>query len=195
MTSRTSLRVIAAVILLAAALAYLTQSTPAQSAQQGPTAAQEAAISQVTAFQRAATAADSVPGATLLSGQVRRVGSAATARPVWASIDPTQDCVQVGQEGASACASPRRLAVEPLIVGSLREVGVRLSPDQPPPPAEEWAGLAENGVEAIEARYADGSVEIVPVVNNGFYFATGGRRLAAVSWVTGGGAVHTYQEG
>lgn len=195
MTSRTSLRVFAAAIVVAAALTYAIGGGQARSAQQAPTAAEESAITHVAAFEQAASSEDSVPGETVLSGRMRRIGSHGARRRVWGSIDPTQDCVQVGEEGASACAAPERLEHEPLIVGASRTTSVPLSVDQPPPAPEEWAGLAENGVQAVEVTYSDGSTETIPVVDNGFYFDSGSREVASFAWITSNGAVHNYAEG
>lgn len=194
MTSRISFRIAAAVVILAASLTYALGGS-AQSAQQAPTAAEQQAISQVAAFQRSGSAEDQVPGETMLSGTVRRVGGSATPQPVWASINPTQDCVQVGEEGASACASPERLVDEPLIVGSARASSFHLSEGAPPPTPEEYAGLAADGVESIEVAYANGETQKVPVTENGMYFNAGGRSVKAFAWTTSDGAVHTYTQG
>jgi hypothetical protein len=195
MTSRTSLRIFAAAVIAAAALVYALGSSPAQSAQQAPTLAEESVISHVAAFQQGATAADGVPGETALSGRVRNIGADSARQPVWASISPTEDCVQVGEEGASACGAPERLEDEPLIVGSTRTRSIpHLSAGEPPPPAEEWAGLTENGVETIEVTYDDGTSETIPVVDNGFYAVSGGREVKSFSWTTNGGTVHSYKE-
>lgn len=194
MTSRTSLRIFAAAVIVAAAVVYMLGGTPARSAQQAPTPAEESVISHVSAFQQSATGEDSVPGETLLTGTVRRIGSHLARRRVWASIAPTQDCVQVGEAGASACGAPERLEDEPLIVGSTRTTSLHLSAGKPLPPAEEWAGLAENGVETINVTYVDGTSETIPVVDNGFYVDAEGREVKSFSWTTDGGAVHSYSE-
>lgn len=195
MTSRTSLHIMAAVVIPAASLVYALGGS-AQSAQQAPTQAEQQAIAQVAAFQRSAGAEDQVPGETMLSGIVRRIGPSDTQKPVWASIDPTQDCVQVGEEGASACAAPERLEHEPLIVGAARAGTFHLSEGAPPPAPEEWAGLAVDDVESIEVTYQDGETSTVPVTNNGFYLDPEGRSVKAFAWTTSNGTVHTYpQEG
>jgi hypothetical protein len=197
MTTRISFRVVvASAIIIAAALTYAIDSRPADSAQQAPTPAEESAISHVAAFQQNATEEDNVPGETTLSGRVRRVGSHSARRRVWGSITATQDCVQVGEEGAAACAAPERLEQEPLIVGSTRTNSVPdLGAGQQRPPAEEWAGLVENDVETIEVTYADGTTEMIPVVDNGFYIDPDGREVKSFSWKTSDGSVHTDKEG
>jgi hypothetical protein len=195
MTTRTSLRAIAAIVIGSAALVYmLNGSGPAHSAQRAPTLAEKRAIAHVGAFRRAASAKDEVPGETMLSGTVRRVGAASAAEPLWASIEPEQDCVQIGANGASACASPERLEQEPLIVGAYRGGAMELSADAPPPPPEEWAGLTADDVESIGVAYEDGATEEIAVVENGFYLDTNGRVAESFSW-TIGGTVHTYPEG
>lgn len=193
MTTRTSFRVLAAVIIAAATLTCALEGAAAQSAQQVPTAAEQSAIDHVAAFGQAATEEDAVPGETVLTGRVRRVGARSARRRVWASIAPTQDCVQVGEEGASACGAPERLEHEPLIVGSSRGRSLNLSDAQPPAP-EEFAGLAENGTEAVEVTYSNGEAESVAVIDNGFYVNAEGREVEAFHW-TADGTVHTYQEG
>lgn len=196
MTLRISLRTsVAALVIGAATVVYVFGGVSAQSAQQAPTAAEQSALSQLAAFRRSATAADAVPGETVLSGAVRRIGPSSAPQPVWASLSPTQDCVQVGREGAAACAAPERLEREPLIVGSSRAPSLHASSEGPAPAPEEWAGLAEDNVVSIEATYADGSSEAVPVTDSGFYLAAEGRTVTRFSWVTADGATHTYQEG
>ncbi|HEY1690033.1 MAG TPA: hypothetical protein VGF95_14355 [Solirubrobacteraceae bacterium] len=185
--------IFAAVVIVAAALTY-TLGGSAESAQQAPTPAEEAAIGHTAVFQRGATAQDEVPGETLLTGVVRRVGPSTAAQRVWASITPTQDCVQVGEEGASACASPERLEDEPLVVGSVTERNAQpLQPGELPEPTE-WAGVAENNVESINVTWSDGTAEAIPVVDNGFEFSADGRTVRSLGWTTDG-ATHTYEEG
>jgi hypothetical protein len=196
MTSQVSRHAIAAVILLAAALTYAFSSGSAQSAQSRPTPSEESAISHVAAFQRAAAEGDKVPGETQLEGRVRRVGDDGGAqRHIWASITPTQVCVQVGENGQSACDTPERLEEEPLIVGAWRsQVPLHLSADQSLPEPEVWAGLVVNDVEAIDVTYGDGATETIPVANNGFYVQAEGREVKSFRWVTSGGTIHVQKE-
>lgn len=195
MTSRLSRSVTIAALVAAAVGAYsLLTSDPAVSQQQPMSAAARIAISQVSAFQDAERAADTVPGETMLTGVIRRVGAASSTQPVWASVDATEVCVQVGKEGAMACDTPERIESEPLIVGSRHGLAEGLVASKgSPPPAQEWAGVAIDGVEAIDVTYGDGATEVVPVVDNGFYMRSGGREVKAFQW-TSNGEVHSDPE-
>jgi hypothetical protein len=198
MTARISRPVVAAIPIVAAALVctVLTAGT-ASSAQQTLSAAAERAISHLAAFQRTTVPADEVTGETLLSGVTRRVGSPSAGKPVWASVGGDRICVQVGQEGASACNTPERLESEPLIVGSWRgpAQNVAVSTEAQRPTVEEWAGVAVDGVQSVDVTYRNGTSEAVPVLDSGFYLNTEGRAVKSFGWTTSDGSEHAYAEG
>jgi hypothetical protein len=181
---RISLRYILALALICAAGAgyLLSQTGTAKSASPNHQAAEQAAISHLSVFERAAQPSDTIPASeATIAGTTRRIGDSSTGPGVWASVNTEQLCVQLAN-GASACVSPEEFtASKPLIVGSSSNGG-----------NEEAAGLVPDGITSVTANYQDGTSETVSVTENGFYIQAKDA-VKNFSWTTSNGTVHQGQ--
>jgi hypothetical protein len=143
--------------------------------------AEQAVISHVSAFRRAAASGDAIPASeATISGTVRRIG-ASTGPGVWASVNTAELCVQIAG-GANACIAPEEFASRPLIVGASSHGSG----------TEEVAGVAPDGITSVTVDYQDGTSESTPVTDNGFYIVAK-HAVKNFAWTTTDGVVHQGQ--
>jgi hypothetical protein len=170
----------------------LVQSGTARSAAPDREAAEQAVISHVGAFRRAAEPADVIPAAdATISGVVtRKIGDPSAGSGVWASLSTESLCVQLAG-GASACIQPEQFAEgRPLIVGA--SSGPPGTKADGHPSSEEVAGVVPDGIASVTVNYQDGTSETTPVVDNGFYLDAK-HAVKDVAWTTTDGVVHQGQ--
>ncbi|MHB1860869.1 MAG: hypothetical protein ACYCUM_12335 [Solirubrobacteraceae bacterium] len=151
---------------------------------------EQAVISRVAVFRSAAEPADAIPGQTVLTGMTRSIGGSSSGHEIWASLSIAQLCVQVGEDGASACIAPERFTRGPLVVGASRS-GPNTPPSTTPPPPQELAGVAPDGIASVTIIFGNGTKETAAVVDNGFYISGAGQAVKQIDWTTTSGELVT----
>ena len=172
----------------------LLSSVGARSATEPTPPSEQAVISRVAVFRRAAEPADAIPGLTSLTGMTRSIGSSSSGHEIWASLSTAQLCVQVGEDGTSACIAPERFVRGPLIVGAGRS-GPNTPLSATPPPPQELAGVAPDGIASVTIVFGNGTSETASVVDNGFYISAADRAVKQVDWTTTSGEFVLGPEG
>jgi hypothetical protein len=189
--SRRAASVLAAAALVAAggAIAFHSLGTTpsARSAQSTPS---PAVIANFSILGREELAGDALPTAAGVDATLqRKITTNSPTFEQWASLNGEEVCVivsgsAVGEAAPSACNSSSAIAEgrELLTVESGSERGV----------SSVIAGLAPDGVKAVEVTFTDGTAATAPVAANGFHLLSKGKRLRHLTWST---PTATYHEG
>jgi hypothetical protein len=198
LSTRKATRVFLAALLLVVAVGVLLTVSAHSGSAAGPAAPSTQVLAKFGIFDRSSSAVDTLPAdagpeaaaAPLSRGIATRTGGLSQ----WATLNGKQACVVIdgsapaAQGGPSACANLEAAsdASELLTIAA----SASEKPNTRAGEAQIVAGLAPNGVDAVNITLANGAEHTVPVVENGFHLLTGGSNPVSYEWTDGSGAKH-----
>lgn len=160
-------------------------------------APQGAAKAEYSVLQRGASSQDGLPSQADSAQEARRIATGSNVNQ-WITLSGTKVCVVVSgsdpvtQGVPSACGELDQMSqADGVLIGGWAQSAAAAGGSGASVTPSFWAGIAPNGVRSISVGTSDGANQTVPVAENGFHFASGGKAVRRFSWIAGDGRPHT----